>query len=78
MAGKTPEMPSAFSPVSKKTWVERLAADARGAPLEALRRRGLDGVVREPLYAPEDAPATAQPSPGIAPYTRGARPVTRR
>ncbi len=65
-----------FSPVSKTQWVEKVEAELKGKPLDALQSRTSGGLTLRPLYTGEDT-SKLRPTgvPGGLPYCRGTSPT---
>ena len=67
-----------FPAVSYEEWKAKATADLRGVPFEKkMITHTYDGLEVQPLYTAQSWSSAADPSgfPGIAPYTRGVRPL---
>ncbi|RMG58764.1 MAG: hypothetical protein D6722_23205 [Bacteroidetes bacterium] len=65
-----------FPPVSKEAWLEKIANDLKGKPLEKLAWRPAGPLRLSPVYTAEDLDVTANGidgTPGVYPYRRGNR-----
>lgn len=65
-----------FPPAEHDSWRDLAIAALKGAPLERIERRTLDGVARGPLFTADDlAEAGETGAPGAAPFIRGRLPA---
>lgn len=65
-----------FEPATREAWQREAERSLKGRPLESLGHRSHEGLTIAPIYGPGDSPAVAE-LPGLAPFVRGGRAVTR-
>lgn len=71
-------MGSGLPPHSEADWLKAVEMALRGKPFDTLTTQDVDGIIRQPLYtkATHKTSDTTAGLPGLAPFTRGARPVS--
>ena len=70
-----PTLAGEFPPATEEQWLALVDKVLKGAPLSRLRSTTPGGIVVEPLYTRDDAPAPdAAGVPGEAPFVRGSSP----
>jgi len=77
MSDKRLDLSEGFEPAAMDAWRALAEKALKGAPLEKLTSRTLEGLSIQALYAKDDWSGSDNASgfPGAAPYTRGGRPL---